>query len=46
MGAALKRQKKKKKKSLPTVNAGEGVEKREPYYTAGGNVMQFMILEN
>ena len=26
-----------KKKSLQTINAGEGVEKREPSYTAGGN---------
>ena len=25
-------------KSLQTVNAGEGVEKREPSYTVGGNV--------
>ena len=25
-------------KSLQTVSAGEGVEKREPYYTIGGNV--------
>ena len=25
-------------KSLQTINAGEGVEKREPSYTAGGNV--------
>ena len=25
------------KKSLQTINAGEGVEKREPSYTAGGN---------
>ena len=25
-------------KSLQTINAGESVEKREPYYTAGGNV--------
>ena len=24
-------------KSLQTINAGEGVEKREPYYTVGGN---------
>jgi len=27
----------KKKKSLQTINAGEGVEKREPSYTVGGN---------
>ena len=27
----------KKKKSLQTINAGEGVEKREPSYTDGGN---------
>ena len=26
------------KKSLQTMNAGEGVEKREPSYTVGGNV--------
>ena len=25
-------------KSLQTINVGEGVEKREPYYTVGGNV--------
>ena len=25
-------------KSLQTINAGKGVEKREPYYTVGGNV--------
>ena len=25
-------------KSLQTINAGEGMEKREPSYTAGGNV--------
>ena len=25
-------------KSVQTINAGEGVEKKEPYYTAGGNV--------
>ena len=25
-------------KSLQTVNAGEGVEKKEPSYTAGGNI--------
>ena len=25
-------------KSLQTIKAGEGVEKREPSYTAGGNV--------
>ena len=24
-------------KSLQTVNPGEGVEKREPFYTVGGN---------
>ena len=29
---------KKKKKSLQIINVGEGVEKREPSYTAGGNV--------
>ena len=26
------------KKNLRTVNSGEGVEKREPSYTVGGNV--------
>ena len=25
-------------KNLQTINAGEGVEKSEPYYTTGGNV--------
>ena len=25
-------------KNLQTINAGEGVEKREPFYTVGGNV--------
>ena len=29
---------KKKKKKLQTVNAGEGVEKREPFCTVGRNV--------
>ena len=29
---------KKKKKKLQMINAGEDVEKREPYCTAGGNV--------
>ena len=24
--------------SLQTINAGEGMEKREPFYTVGGNV--------
>ena len=24
-------------KSLQTINAGEGVDKKEPYYTVGGN---------
>ena len=33
--------KKKKKKNLQTVNAGEDVEKREPSCTAGGNVNWF-----
>ena len=32
---------KKKKKNLHTVHAGEGVEKREPSYTIGGNVNWF-----
>ena len=31
-------QKKKEKKNLQTINAGEGVEKDEPSYTVGGNV--------
>ena len=31
-------QKKKKKKNLQTINAGEDVEKREPSCTVGGNV--------
>ena len=31
-------QKKKKKKNLWTINAGDGVEKTEPSYTVGGNV--------
>ena len=26
------------KKNLQTINAGEDVEKKEPYYTASGNV--------
>ena len=30
--------KKAEKKSLPTINVGEGVEKREPSYTVGGKV--------
>ena len=30
--------KKKKTQSLQTINAGEGVEKREPSYTVGSNV--------
>ena len=25
-------------KSLQTINSGKGIEKREPYYTVGGNV--------
>ena len=28
-------------KSLQTINAGEGVEKREPSYTVGGNANQY-----
>ena len=28
----------KKKKNLQTINAGEGVEKREPSHTVDGNV--------
>ena len=31
-------EKKQKTKKLQTINAGEGVEKREPSYTVGGNV--------
>ena len=27
-----------KKKNLQTINAGEDVEKKEPYYSASGNV--------
>ena len=30
--------KKKKKTNPQTINVGEGVEKREPFYTAGGSV--------
>ena len=30
--------KKKKKPNPQTINVGEGVEKREPFYTAGGSV--------
>ena len=33
-----KSKKKSMTKSLQTINAGEGVEKREPSYTIGGNV--------
>ena len=29
-------------KCLQTVNAGEGVEKREPSYTTGGNVNRYI----
>ena len=29
---------KKKKKNLQTINAGEGTEKSEPFYTVGGDV--------
>jgi len=28
----------KQTKSIQTISAGEGVEKKEPYYTVGGNV--------
>ena len=28
-------------KSLQTINTGEGVEKREPSYTVGGNVIWY-----
>ena len=36
-GAILK----SKVKSLQAINAGEGVEKREPSYTVGGNANQY-----
>ena len=34
----FKNSKKEKQKIIQTINAGEGVEKREPFYTVGGNV--------
>ena len=34
------------KKSLQTINAGEGVEKREPSYTVGGNETSTATMEN
>ena len=37
---------KKKKKSLRTINAGEGVEKRKSSYTVGGNVNWYNATEN
>ena len=44
VGVALKSKKKEKRKekSLQTVNAGEGFEKREPSYIAGGNINWFI----
>ena len=35
---AITKKKKKKKKNPHTINAGEGVERREPSRTVGGNV--------
>ena len=35
--AVIKKSTKKKKKSLQTIKAGEGMEEREPSYTVGGN---------
>ena len=35
--ARLLSSKKKKKKHTQTINAGEGLERREPSYTVGGN---------
>ena len=32
-----------KKKSLQTINAGEGGEKREPSYSAGGNANWYKL---
>ena len=37
----LWKEKVKKKKSLQAINAGEGVKKREPSYTVGGNANQY-----
>ena len=33
-------------KSLQTINAGEGVEKKEPSYTVGGNANSIGTMEN
>ena len=33
-------------KSLQTINAGEGVEKREPSYSVGGNANWYRPIEN
>ena len=33
-------------KSLQTINAGDGVEKREPFYTVGGNATNTDTMEN
>ena len=33
-------------KNLPTINAAEGVEKREPSYNVGGNVNCAAAMEN
>ena len=33
-------------KNLQTINAGEGVEKKEPSYTVGGNVNCTATMEN
>ena len=33
-------------KNLQTINAGEGVEKREPSYTVGGNETSTASMEN
>ena len=34
------------KKNLQTINAGDGVEEREPFCTVGGNVTYAAIMEN
>ena len=34
------------KKSINTINTGEGVERREPSYTIGGNVNCTVTMEN
>ena len=33
-------------KSLQTINAGDGVEKRDPSYTVGGNATIIVTMEN